>query len=145
MSASRLFDWIFSVVKWDGILPAIVWSIPTLVRALFPNQRGPVEVVAIVLPIFAIVFRFYLGKRVIVSNNCGTVMRCLQMVALCVGIFFFFVVDALMILVQIMPPAAPLQARELAVLVVLFSIYFGIMLIAMYPGPDPLVDVDVDC
>lgn len=133
MSASHVFRWIFDALKWDGLLPAIVWSVPMLIRWLLPNQRGPVEIAAVVLPIFAIVFRFYVGRKMIFNNNCGKAMRYVQMLALCVGIFFFFVVDALMILALIMPQGPPTPD---GVLIGVFLSYFIIMLIATYPGPE---------
>jgi hypothetical protein len=130
-----LRSWILRLAKWDGILPAIVWSAPVVVRILMPNQRGLVEITAVVLPIVAFFVRFNFGRRCISNNNCQIVTRRFQMSALCIGILILVLIDAVMILAHIMPRGAAFATMaDIVVWVVISSIYIVAMSIAMYPG-----------
>jgi hypothetical protein len=106
LSASEIRTWVIRIVKWDGVLPGIVWTAPLLVQFLLPNRRGPVEIVAVVLPILAFFVRFKVGSQHIAANNCQTGMRRLQIASLCIGILILALIDAVMILTHIMPKGA---------------------------------------
>ena len=79
------------------------WLAPVLVQGLIPNLRGPVEIVAVVLPIVAFFIRFHVGRRVISTNHCRTEIRRFQYVTLCLGALVLVLVDAVLILTNIMP------------------------------------------
>ena len=132
---SKLRRWLIRLIAWDGVLPAVVWSVPFVIHALMPNCRGAVEICAVVLPIVAFFVRFVMGCRVIDSNHCGTLLRRIQVVVLCIGILPLLLIDVFMVLANVMPQGAVIATWEdLIVLAVLYTIYFSAMAIAMYPG-----------
>ena len=34
--------WLLRLAAWDGMLPAVVWSLPLVAMQLLPGRRGPV-------------------------------------------------------------------------------------------------------
>lgn len=143
--------WIFRLVAWDGVLPVVVLLAPTVIKVLFPNWRGAIEIAAIALPITAFLIRFYVAKRHITSNECSGLVRCFQFIALCVAILIFLLIDALLILVQDLPNGALVTSEtDLIVWAVLITLYLSCMAFVLYPGrteevlnvegrnPDPL-------
>ena len=67
----RLLRWVLLVLHWDGVLPLLVWSLPGVLRELFPGRRGVVEFSAVVFPIVVFGWRYRVGLRVIAGNACG--------------------------------------------------------------------------
>lgn len=133
--SSRLRRWLIRLIAWDGVLPAVVWSVPFVVHELMPNDRGANEFCGIALPLVAFLVRFFIGFRAIKSNHCGMLLRPVQMTVLCVGLFTLLLIDVLMVLENVMPKGpAPTTWEDLIVLAVLYAIYFSAMAIAMYPG-----------
>ena len=129
-------SWIKHVIVLDGMLPAAIWIAPIVVRLSVPNHRGPVEVIAVMFPIFAFLIRAQLGRRSIQLNSCGTRMQTIQRMALATGLLLLVPVDAIIILSHIMPPNAAFATPEdIFVWTVLFFGYIVAMSIAMYPGP----------
>lgn len=124
------------MIVWDGMLPATLWITPIAVQSIVPNQRGPVEVIAVVLPILAFFARAWSGRRSIRLNNCGARMKSIQRLALGTGLLLLVPMDAIIILSHIMPPnAAFATSEDIVVWAVLFLAYVIAMSIAMYPGP----------
>ena len=130
--------WPLRIVLWDGVLPVVVWLAPFVVRFLIPNRRGAIEITAIVLPIAAFLFRLHVGRRQIARNRCGDWMRRFQLVVFCVGIVVLVLIDAVMVLIHVMPPGAVFATPgDRIVWACLYGIYMTSMAIAMYPGPHP--------
>ena len=135
LTSAELRSWILRVTKWDGFLPAVVWSSPFVVRLMLPNQRGPTELTALALPIIAFFIRLKIGRKYISTINCRIVIHRFQMVALYIGLFVLALLDAVMILIHIMPQGAAFATMtDVVVCVVLYSMYIAAMAIAMYPG-----------
>lgn len=129
--------WLLRVAAWDGMLPAVVWSLPLVAVQLFPAQRWPVEVLGVALPITAFLIRFFVGVRAIRSNHFGRIVRGLQGLALWTGLFLLLIVDTLQILRLIMPPGAFRDRNAIVSMAVLYGIYVTCMAFAMYPGRAP--------
>jgi hypothetical protein len=141
MNAGRVNygTWLLKLIAWDGALPIFIILVPTFVDLLFPNRRGAIEAAAVMVPIAAFFLRFFVGKRHINSNRCGRVIRKLQLVALCIGIFVLLMIDSLLILAHEMNRKAMFVAgADLIPLSIPFAIYLTLMAIALYPGkPEP--------
>ena len=95
--------WALKVITWDAVLPALVVFFPLCVGFLFPNRRGIVEIIAVVLPIVAFLLRFRAGKRHIDSNQCSGLTKSVQLCVFCLGILPLALVDSVVILTEIMP------------------------------------------
>ncbi len=135
LTAAETRAWVVRIAIWDGALPAIIWLAPILVQGLIPNRRGPVEIIAVVLPILAFFIRFHVGRRFVSANQCGVAVRRFQYVALCIGALILVLVDAVMILTILMPKGAAFASLgDILVWVILVSTYLLAMSIAMYPG-----------
>jgi hypothetical protein len=128
-------SWLLRLFAWDGALPAGVLLVPSLVGLVLPNNRGAIEITAVVLPIVAFFIRFRVGKHHIESNNCAAAMKILQLVVLCVAILLLMLVDAFVVLLHVMPWQAGAVTRgDLHVLGIIASIYLTLMGLALYPG-----------
>ena len=135
LTAAETRSWVVRIAIWDGALPAIIWLAPVLLQGLIPNLRGPVEIVAVVLPIVAFFIRFHVGRRYILANHCRIELRRFQYVSLCIGALVLVLVDAVLILTNIMPKGAAFATvSDVIVWAILYLTYLGAMSIAMYPG-----------
>jgi hypothetical protein len=138
LTAAETRAWIVRIAIWDGALPAVIWLAPVIVQGLIPNLRGPVEIVAVVLPIVAFFIRFHVGRWHISANHCRIELRRFQYVALCFGALVLVLVDAVLILTNIMPKGAVfVTVGDVIVWAILILTYLGAMSIAMYPGKQP--------
>jgi hypothetical protein len=128
-------SWLLRVVAWDGLLPAFVALVPTMICALLPNNRGVIEIAAVVLPIAAFFIRVSVGTRHIASNTCGTIVRRLQCFVFIVGIIILALIDSVLILTHVMPKGTPFAtSSDCIVWMVLVLVYLTSMTVAMYPG-----------
>ncbi len=134
-------SWMLRLITWDGVAPAFVWSTPFFIRSVISNCRIAIELTAVVLPIIAFFIRYHVGRRHISSNNCGAIMRSLQVAALCAGILVLVLIDAVMILTHVMPRGAAFAATsDLIIWAVLYAVYLSAMTFALYPGSSRLAD-----
>ncbi len=132
----KYLRWIFRIVTWDGLLPAFVASAPIAITFVFPNNRGAVEITAVVLPIASFFFRYRTGIAQISVNHGPGTMRKLQYATFIIAILILPLFECFVILSHVMP-AGPMLAKDaLGPLAVFFSIYFGAMAFALFPGPD---------
>lgn len=136
-ASPRILRRVIRMVSWDGMLPALIWSSPLVLRLLLPDQPIAIEAAAIILPMAAFFLRFRVGKRHIATNACGTVMRGFQLVMLCIGIFLLVLIDAVMILAHIVPEGVAINTTDKLVFAGLYLSYLSAMALAMYPGMDP--------
>lgn len=128
-------SWFLRVLTWDGILAASVLLLPGIVEFLFPNQRGAMELAAVVWPIVALFVRFFVARRHIDANACSLLMRRLQLSAVCVAIFVLLMIDSLVILAHEMPRGAMVATpADMVIWALLIVIYLAAMTFAMYPG-----------
>ncbi len=134
--------WLWRVVSWDTLLPALIVLIPTVIEALFPKSPDLIVMLAALLPMITFLIRFRAGKRQIAMNRCSLLVRRFQFFVFCIGIVALIFVDCLLIASQAMPAGALFaDASDWMNWAILIGIYFGSMTVAMYPGralsPDP--------
>ena len=128
-------SWLLTVATWDSLLPLCVLTVPYLIGILVPNNRGAIEVAATVMPITAFFIRFVVGRRHIASNQCGVIVRRVQLCFLGLGIVVLVLIDAVLILSHVMPKGAAWNnPTDRMVWAVLGSVYLISMTVAMYPG-----------
>lgn len=128
-------QWFLKLVAWDGVLPVIVLLAPTVVELQFPNRRDAMEFMALVLPITVFFVRFFVAKRHIESNQCTRLVRCFQIIALCLAILVLLLIDSFIILAHEMPKGALYATTtDRFVWGVLCFVYLTSMAFAMYPG-----------
>ena len=88
MSADRVSyrEWLTRVLAWDLVLPAFIAFVPAGVELLLPNRRGVTEVIAVELPIAALLARLRIGRRQIGSNRCSGRIRSWQFALFRLGV-----------------------------------------------------------
>jgi hypothetical protein len=136
-------SWLLRLFKWDGVLPVCIVLIPSVVGLIFPNRRGAIEIAAVTVPVAAFLIRFRAGKRHIESNNCGEIMKSLQLCVFTIAILALVLFDAFMMLSHVMPQRGkPLTFDDLLAIAIPIAIYLALMAFAMYPGRRwvPVVD-----
>jgi hypothetical protein len=126
--------WFGRIVTYDGVLPLMVWLTPWLASVAFPNRRGLIEILAILLPVIGFLIRYYRGRRLIDSNLCSLRFRRCQFASLCVGLVLLAFIDCVIVLLYVMPRGAMDNVSDWVVFLFLGSAYFSLMAGAMYPG-----------
>lgn len=127
--------WLFKLIAWDSLLPAMVILVPAIANILFPNRGNAIEFMAVTLPIAAFFFRFAIAMRHINSNECSRIVRRIQVVFLCVAILVLLLIDSLFILALEMPQGALFATTtDITIWTALIAIYLTCMAVAMYPG-----------
>jgi hypothetical protein len=135
LSSNEVRSWVFRVVKWDGILPALIWTTPRFLRLIAPKLPGLVEITAIALPVIAFLVRYYFGLKFIQGNNCSRWMRRIQIVVFCLGIFVVVLFECVLILVLANPnPGGNFNDPDALIWLAIYAIYLAAMIFAMYPG-----------
>jgi hypothetical protein len=127
-------QWAIRVITWDTALPAVIAIVPIIVGFFFPNRRGFIEIIAVILPIVAFLLRFISGKRHIDSNGCSDFIRNIQLLVFCLGILPLVLFDCFFILFEVMPNGGALSLGDLIIFGIIFIYYLTMMTIAMYPG-----------
>ena len=100
MTISR---WWIRLVSWDGLLPLAVWYIPQCIEIFFPGRRGAIEIASLVVPVMAVLIRYYTGMELIRNNHCSKRFRIVQKAIFCIGILMLVMVDCVLILMHVMP------------------------------------------
>ncbi len=133
--------WLLRVLAWDGLLPAGVALVASLIALVLPNNLGfhamsfLLLTSFIVLPVSAFLIRYIAGRRHISRNNCSESTRERQFVVFVFGIFILALVEAWLIFLHLFPNGGPFFGnRDPHVLATFFTIYIISMVIAMYPG-----------
>jgi len=136
-----LATWLYRLLTWDGILPVFVLALPSFIEWLLPNNRGAIEIAAVVLPIAAFLIRATVGRRHIAANQCSPVFRGRQYAAFYLGIFMFVLMDCVLILTHVMPRGA-FGPGDYMIFAIFIGTYMFLMAVAMYPGrAQPLPEV----
>ncbi len=132
MTISR---WWIRLVSWDGLLPLAVWYIPQCIEIFFPGRRGAIEIASLVVPVMAVLIRYYIGMELIRNNHCSKRFRIVQKAIFCIGILMLVMVDCVLILMHVMPknPNGG-NSDDLILILSFFGVYLLIMGVAMYPG-----------
>lgn len=127
-------EWLRRLFLWDGALPLVVWSLPRAVAWLLPGQRGPIEVLGVVLPMTGFLFRFFAGLEVLRARRQHALLKAVKVVVLFFGLFFLMMIDAVMILRTIMPANAFGKPGDFLGIAVLYCLYVMAMGFATFPG-----------
>lgn len=130
-------NWLGRLLAWDGVLPVVVCAIPTLVNIFVPDSEMICLTLSIILPIAALLIRFYVGHAMIATNGCSPGFRKVQVVCLCVGLFILMCLDSLlMVILSLNLPGNPDgEPAAVAVIFVIFYVpYLVFLAVAMYPG-----------
>ena len=136
-----LATWLLRLFTCDGLLLVCLFAIPSIIHSALPNNRGVIEITAVVLPIVAFFSRAVAGHQHITSNSCHASFRKFQFLVLYLTILVLLLVDCFMILLHVMPKPASGKGDGLALAVVIGT-YLILMGIATYPGPPkPLPEV----
>ncbi|MFM8405997.1 MAG: hypothetical protein ACKN94_01635 [Pirellulaceae bacterium] len=126
--------WLARAVGWDGVLPSIVWATPFVIRGIAPGNRRLAEIALLVLPVIAVLVRYYAGRKAIDRQQAGKGLRRCQQGALLAAIGLLLLLDAWWYLTFLLPadPATWPFSRSTATR--LYVVYFLLALFAMYPG-----------
>lgn len=127
-------QWLLTVICWDGLLPLVTAVLPLVVKLIAPNNRGAIELMAIILPVVFFLFRMTVGFKRIRDHQVPEALRVLQYALFFTALFLLALIDALLVLIQIMPAGAFNQQDQL-IAAAMFCIYLVAMTIAFYPGP----------
>lgn len=132
-------NWFLRVLTWDGLLPAVVWAVPVLLMSVLPDGELLVLTLGVILPIVALIVRFYVGHAMIVRNRCGPWFRKLQVVCLGLGLFVLMCLDSLLItLFTLQLDGGNNPEDDWRVQLVIFAMfylpYLILLAVAMYPG-----------
>lgn len=129
--------WVLRLFAWDGLLPVALVLVPWAIKFVLPNQRGPIEAAAVILPIVAFFVRLLGGLAHIAANHCSRGFRVVQRIVFCAGIFALVLIDAVLILAHIIPAAA-FSPEDALIIGGVIGAYLVAMAIAMYPGAEPV-------
>jgi hypothetical protein len=131
---SKYGEWALRVLTWDAVLPVCVALAPVAVKFLFPNNRGAIELTAVLVPVAAFPLRAWAGIRHIKANNCSYAAKMFQLCVFLLGILPLVLWDSVVILSHVMPEGALDNRMDRMVLLVGSITYLLLMTIAMYPG-----------
>lgn len=125
--------WLIRFLGWDGLVPAVIWLLPLTIGLLIPQLPQLIEALAVLLPLIAFFLRLRAGASHIGANQCGPVVRYGQYLVLCLAIVLLAVIDAFVILANLMPKGS-FTTEDIVIFVCMYCIYLLCMLIALYPG-----------
>jgi hypothetical protein len=123
--------WAIRVAAWDSLLPIVVLATPFLVNRLAAKNRDLSDFVGTAVPLIACIIRAIVGIRHIHTNQCSSVVRKFQYCAFFVALLLLVFVDTMLILTHQQGMQAP---DEYLALVCVLTIYFPLIVFAMYPG-----------
>jgi hypothetical protein len=126
--------WFLRLLGWDIVLTAVVAIAPVIVQLVLPGNRDAIDLIAVPLPIAALILRACSGWHHIQANGCDLEMRQQQTSALMLALVMLLTFDTMMIMSHIMPAPAPLAPIDYFIYGGLFVLYLGLMAFAMYPG-----------
>lgn len=135
--------WIWQIVSWDGILPFILWAAPIAICSFVEDdgkesRAGWLAMSAIFLSSVAFIIRFCCGVRYLGTNDCVS-WRGAQFICLSIGIGILWISDMVLIsCYDVLWDETTSIAEILLFHTVWYSIYLPLMIIAMYPGREPI-------
>lgn len=126
--------WLMQAVGWDGVLPSIVGATPLLISTIAPGNRRLAEIALLVLPVIAVVVRYYAGRKAIDRHHVGKGIRRWQQGALLAAIGVLLLLDAWWYLTFLLPADPVTWPFSRSTAMQLYLVYFSLALFAMYPG-----------
>ncbi len=130
------WQWFIRVLTWDGLVPVGLFLMSASLASMANGDLEWISLVALILPVIALLVRFYRGLRSIHKNRCSPATRAVQIGLLVLGLIMLGVLDGVIILSTTAPPGAgPFDRADDRQIWYWFGIVYWIaMMIAMYPG-----------
>jgi hypothetical protein len=135
-----LVSWLLTIATWDGLLPASMILVLTVLNFLLPRQCPPIVGGILggaygLAVCIGVLVRMPVGSRHVALNQCSATFRCVQFAFLSLGILLLAILDCLLMLIE---SGAMLNREDYIIsgitAAVLYSTYLTSMAIAMYPG-----------
>lgn len=124
---SRYRDWAITVACWDGVLPIVAVSLPSILNFLFP-QNGMLKVwVIAIVPTAAFFVRAVIGS---VRVDHGNYFRW-QVYTFFLAIIYLVFLEAFFIAIECIP--IPMNAADWVAFAGIYLIYFAMISIALFP------------
>ena len=134
------------MLTWDGLVPVGLILISRVFQLFVGGGNGAIELLAIFLPVAALLVRLYLGVQSIGENDCAPLVRAGQLGLLILAMLALGVFECVLILASHAPPGnGPFdRADDLQVWYGLLAAYVTCVTVAMYPGREPVSPHCVD-
>ena len=131
-NSTALKTWGLRLLALDGALPLVVVILPQLVQRFAPKNPDAIILFATLVLAIGCIYRFYSGRRHILTNGCGPVFRIVQTCSLTFGVTTMVLYDCLIMIQPTLLGNGLL--REAGVLAFFYCIYLACMIVALYPG-----------
>lgn len=127
--------WIKRLITWDGILPMVTLLVPTLLGVLIPSSSDLMTILAVFIAIVSFFVRLGFGLKHLGENRVPCVVQGIQFIFFCVGLLLLTAMDALFMAIQgVSSNQMLLLGEDVAMIGIIYIIYFLCMVIAMFPG-----------
>jgi hypothetical protein len=133
-SDSKPTHWLLRLIMWDGILPLIVWACPAFFRWWLQDDEVGLIIAAGIVPILALVVRYYMAIRYIERNHCGPWTKRFQTYTLRLALLYLLCLESLLITLQDLPGVNQFDLAAVLFLVTAYLIYLLPMAFVLYPG-----------
>lgn len=124
-------DWFRRVLGWDGVLPIGMAILPAGIMLVWPNADDALAAAAGLVPIAAVILRYYVGRHHLESNRVGPMLRVGQRVAFVAAIFWMCLLECFVMMLHFVPAIQPVDCVAVGVG---YAVYLATMSFAMYPG-----------
>lgn len=133
--------WLLRVVVWDGVIALLLMLAPLVLQWALKkdgqNDENEMMLLVIFIPIGAFLLRWFIGARHLDKNRCSQNFRQFQTFCFFGGLVAMLLGDCLVLgLHDMLPPDQKLV--PLVMLIPFYTVYLLCMIIAMYPGREPV-------
>lgn len=97
---------------------------------------------ASIIPILALVARYFIAIRYIERNHCGVWTKRFQRFTLRTALVYLLLVESFLISIQDLPGANDLDFAAVLLLIVVYLVYLLPMAFVLYPGKDPATQME---
>jgi hypothetical protein len=118
-----------AILCWDGLLPAAVAVIPAIVSYLLGRNHLVALLAAVMVPVFASLFRASAGPTHLQHAGSPVVLRQLSFAA---AVAILFAIELFSNIAQL---SEPLPAEIWFIVAAAYLTYFGLIILAMRPFP----------
>lgn len=133
--------WLLRVVVWDGVIAVLLMLAPLVLQRMLikdgQNDENERMLWVVFIPIGAFLLRWLIGGRHLDKNHCSPNFRQFQTFCFFGGLVTMLLGDCLVLSLHDMIPADQAFVPFI-MLTPFYTIYLLCMLIAMYPGREPI-------
>jgi hypothetical protein len=133
--------WMLRVVVWDGVIAVLLMLAPLVLQRMLikdgQNDENERMMWVVFIPIGAFLLRWLIGGRHLDTNHCSPNFRQFQTFCFFLGLGMMLFGDCLVLSLHDMLPADQALVPFL-MLMPFYAIYLVCMIIAMYPGREPI-------